>query len=225
VGENGEGKSTMVKLLLGLFAPDKGEMLIGGRKLDSLSHDERIALFGTVFQDFGRYSITLRENIAIGSLESKDDGARLSEVFLKTKIAGFASALPEKENTLLGKDFDGGTDLSGGQWQRVAMARALFGDKPFLILDEPTSQLDPMAESALYSEFAEIADGKTSLFITHRLGSTAITDRIVVIANGVVAQNGTHDELLAAGGLYADMYNAQKSWYSRNGEVAAHAWR
>jgi ATP-binding cassette subfamily B protein len=98
-----------------------------------------------------------------------------------------------------------------------------LGDKPFLILDEPTSQLDPLAESALYSEFADIADGKTSLFITHRLGSTAITDRIVVISNGVAAQIGTHGELLTAGGLYADMYNAQKSWYDRNGEVSAHA--
>ena len=103
--------------------------------------------------------------------------------------------------------------MSGGQWQRIALARALYGDKPILIFDEPTSQLDPLAESALYSEFAGIAGGKTSLFITHRLGSTAITDRIIVIAQGRAVQTGTHEELLRAGGIYADMFEAQRSWY------------
>ena len=224
VGENGEGKSTMVKLLLGLFTLDKGEIFIGKRKLESFSYEERLRLFGTVFQDFGRYSITLKENIVIGDLFSKDDDAKLSKILKKTKTDIFTKRLPEKENTLLGKDFEGGTDLSGGQWQRIAIARALFGNNPFLILDEPTSQLDPLAESALYSEFAEIADGRTSLFITHRLGSTAITDRIVVISKGVVAQIGTHEELLAAGGLYAEMYNAQKNWYDRNGEEHAYEY-
>lgn len=219
VGKNGEGKSTMVKLLLGLFTPDRGEILIGGKPLESYSYDQRVALFGTVFQDFGRYSITLKENVAIGGLGASGDGERLGEIFRQAKMEGFIADLPDKENTLLGRDFEGGTDLSGGQWQRIAMARALCGDKPFLILDEPTSQLDPLAESALYSEFAQIANGKTSLFITHRLGSTAITDKIIVISGGVAAQIGTHEGLLAQGGLYADMFNAQKSWYQRSGEA------
>ena len=104
-------------------------------------------------------------------------------------------------------------DVSGGQWQRIAIARAFMGDKPILLLDEPTSQLDPIAESELYREFAEMAEGKTAIFITHRLASTMITDRILVIQDGVVTQEGTHEQLMAEGGLYADMFNAQKQWY------------
>ncbi len=103
--------------------------------------------------------------------------------------------------------------MSGGQWQRIAIARAFMGDKPILLLDEPTSQLDPIAESQLYREFAEMAEGKTAIFITHRLASTMITDRILVIQDGVVTQEGVHEQLMTEGGLYADMFNAQKQWY------------
>lgn len=122
----------------------------------------------------------------------------------------------------MGRDFDGGRDLSGGQWQRIAIARAFMGDKPVLILDEPTSQLDPVAESNLYSEFAEMAKNKTAIFITHRLASTMITDKIYVIAEGKVQESGTHEELMQAGGLYAQMFEAQKQWYQK-GEVNAYA--
>lgn len=222
VGENGEGKSTMVKLLLGLFSPDKGEIFVGGKTLSTFSLEHRIKLFGTVFQDFSRFNITLKENIVIGGLSDVDDDSKLDNIIKKAGLFDTVENLPDKKESLLGKEFEGGTDLSGGQWQRVAMARALYGDKPILILDEPTSQLDPMAESALYGEFAQIANGKTSLFITHRLGSTAITDKIIVISGGVVAQTGTHDELLNSGGLYADMFESQKSWYNRTGKEAEH---
>ncbi len=216
MGKNGEGKSTIIKLLLGLFTPDQGEILIGGVPLTNLSLEQKINLFGTVFQDFNRFNLTLRENIVIGDLTHENDGAKLADALKKSKLDETIANLVDKEQTLLGKEFEGGTDLSGGQWQRIAMARALYGDKPILILDEPTSQLDPMAESALYSEFADIVRNKTALFITHRLGSTAITDKIIVISDGVVIQTGTHRELLAQRGLYAEMFESQKSWYNRS---------
>ncbi len=213
VGENGEGKSTVVKLLLRLFTPDRGEIRLGGQPLANYSRQVLNLVFGPVFQDFTRYSISLRENIGAGSIGDLTDKQRLRQAAHLGKVDEFAGDLPHGYDTLLGRDFDGGVDLSGGQWQRVAIARAFMGDKPILLLDEPTSQLDPIAESQLYREFADMADGKTALFITHRLASTMITDRILVIRDGIVSQAGTHAQLMAEGGLYADMFNAQKHWY------------
>lgn len=217
VGENGEGKSTMIKLLLGLFAPDRGEILINGRTLSDYSDRARGQIFGTVFQDFVRYSITVEENVMLGDLEHGDQEAYRRAV----KRAGaeeFINRLPNGKDTLLGRDFEGGVDLSGGQWQRIAMARALMGDKPVLILDEPTSQLDPVTESRLYQEFAEMAEEKTAVFITHRLASTMITDRIYVLSGGKVAECGSHGKLMERGGIYAEMFESQKKWYQQ-GEV------
>ncbi|MGE5578645.1 MAG: ABC transporter ATP-binding protein [Bacillota bacterium] len=213
VGENGQGKSTIVKLLLGLFEADRGEILLGGRPLNSYSRETRTRVFGPVFQDFVKYSISVRENIGIGYLDRMDDQETLDAAARKASVDEFAGDLPNGYDTLLGRDFEGGVDISGGQWQRIAVARAFMGDKPVLLLDEPTSQLDPIAESELYKEFAEMAEGKTAIFITHRLASTMITDRILVIQDGVVTQEGTHDELMLEGGLYADMFEAQKQWY------------
>ncbi|MDR2615003.1 MAG: ABC transporter ATP-binding protein/permease [Oscillospiraceae bacterium] len=209
VGQNGEGKTTLVKLLLGLFTPDSGEIRIGGVPLARFTQDARRRMFGAVFQDFNRYSVTLEENVAVGDITKLGDTSAIDAAIAK------AGADAAERGTLLGREFEGGVDISGGQWQRVAIARAFMGDKPILILDEPTSQLDPMAESALYGEFAELSAGKTALFITHRLGSTAITDRILVIADGRVTQSGDREQLLREGGLYADMWNAQKQWYER----------
>ena len=217
VGENGEGKTTMVKLLLGLFEPDSGEIRIGGRSLSEYSREALQMMFGAVFQDFIRYNLTLEENVAAGDIGKLNDEHAVSSAMKKAKVDIIADELTEGKKTLLGRDFKGGVDISGGQWQRVAIARAFMGEKPVLILDEPTSQLDPMAESQLYREFSEMSLGKTALFITHRLGSTAITDRILVISNGCVIQTGSREELLATGGLYADMWNAQKQWYEEKG--------
>lgn len=219
VGENGKGKTTMIKLLLGLFQPDSGQIRIGGRPITDYSQAVREKLFGPVFQDFVKYSISLSENIGIGDIKNVNDMSEIKAAMKKAKVDSFAKKLPKGCDTLLNRDFDGGVDLSGGQWQRIAIARAFMGDKPILILDEPTSQLDPMAESEIYSEFAEISAGKTSIFITHRLGSTMITDRILVIDNGRVVQSGSHDELMSQGGLYADMFNSQKQWYIKNREA------
>jgi ATP-binding cassette, subfamily B, bacterial len=226
VGENGEGKTTMVKLLLRLFEPDRGDILLGGRPIGSYSRQALTAVFGPVFQDFNRYSITLRENIGVGFIDQLDDEARIAYAARKGKVDRFAQDLPDGYDTVLGRDFEGGVDISGGQWQRVAIARAFMGDKPVLLLDEPTSQLDPVAESQLYREFADMANGKTAIFITHRLASTMITDRILVIQHGVVSQEGAHEQLMATGGLYAEMFEAQKHWYhqpSREWSGAAYA--
>ena len=223
VGRNGEGKTTMIKLLLGLFRPDSGEIRVGGKPLGRYTQAARRRLFGPVFQDFARYSISFAENVGAGDAERVGDREAVAAAMRKAKADAIAEYLPDGADTLLGRDFEGGVDLSGGQWQRVAIARAFMGDKPILILDEPTSQLDPMAESLLYSEFMEVSEGRTAIFITHRLGSTVIADRIVVVEDGRVAQSGTHGELMERGGLYAEMFNAQKQWYIKDGEEARHA--
>jgi len=208
----------MVKLLLGLFKPDSGQILIGGKPLSLYTQAARYRMFGAVFQDFVRYSVSFAENVGVGDVDQIDNDKALGAALRKSKADSFAHDLKNGKETLLGRDFEGGVDLSGGQWQRVAIARAFMGDKPIMILDEPTSQLDPMAESEIYSDFAEMSSGKTTVFITHRLGSTFITDRILVITDGKIAQSGTHDELMSDGGLYADMFNAQKQWYTHNDE-------
>jgi len=227
VGENGEGKSTMIKLLLGLFSPDKGEILVGGKKLDDYPLSVRTKIFGPVFQDFPRYSITLKENIGIGDIDGIDNEEKIKAAAKKGKADEFAEKFEKNYETLLGRDFEGGVDISGGQWQRIAISRAFMGGKPVLLLDEPTSQLDPMAEANLYNEFAGMVENKTAVFITHRLGSTMITDRIFVISDGKIEETGTHDELMKTDGIYSRMFNAQKQWYHKNdndeGEVIANA--
>jgi ATP-binding cassette subfamily B protein len=220
VGENGEGKSTMIKLLLGLFVPDKGEILVGGKKLNDYPLSVRTKIFGPVFQDFSRYSLTLKENIGIGDIDKINDDEKIKEAAQKGKVDVFAEKFEKGYDTLLGRDFEGGVDISGGQWQRIAISRAFMGNKPVLLLDEPTSQLDPVAEADLYNEFADMAENKTAIFITHRLGSTMITDRIFVISDGKIKETGTHDELMQADGIYASMFNAQKQWYKKEEEAA-----
>jgi len=220
VGENGEGKSTMIKLLLGLFSPDKGEILVGGKKLDDYPLHVRTKIFGPVFQDFPKYSITLKENIGIGDIDEIENDEKIKTAAAKGKADEFTEKFENSYDTLLGRDFEGGVDISGGQWQRIAIARAFMGGKPILLLDEPTSQLDPMAEANLYNEFAGMVENKTAVFITHRLGSTMITDRIFVIHGGKIEEVGTHDELMKTNGIYSTMFNAQKQWYKHDGEEA-----
>lgn len=216
VGENGEGKSTMIKLLLGLFTPDKGEILVGGKNLAEYPLHLRTKIFGSVFQDFSRYSITVRENIGVGDIDSLSQEEKIKTAARKGKVDTFAEKLQSGYDTLLGRDFKDGTDLSGGQWQRIAISRAFMGNKPVLLLDEPTSQLDPMAEAELYHEFSQMAENKTALFITHRLGSTRITDRILVIAEGKITESGTHEELMKTGSIYPAMFRSQKQWYQHD---------
>lgn len=213
VGENGEGKSTIVKLILGLFLPDKGEILIGGKKLNEYPLHIRAKIFGPVFQDFQKYSMTVKENIGIGNVEEMNNEEKIKAAAEKGKADKFTDRMSKGYDTLLGRDFEGGVDISGGQWQRIAISRAFMGNKQILLLDEPTSQLDPMAEADLYRDFADLVDDKTALFITHRLGATMITDTIFVINEGKVAEAGTHDELMHINGIYSKMFSTQKQWY------------
>ncbi len=219
VGENGEGKSTIIKLLLGLFKPNKGEILVGGKAINYYTPEEKSKLFGTVFQDFGRYNISLKENIGIGDIENINNLEQIEKAANKAKVNEFINILNEGYDTLVGREFVGGQDISGGQWQRIAIARAFMSGKNILILDEPTSSLDPIAESQLYKEFAEMVENKSAILITHRLASTMITDKVFVIKDGRVYEKGNHKELMNVNGIYANMFNSQKQWYQKDKEV------
>jgi ATP-binding cassette subfamily B protein len=214
VGANGAGKSTLVKLLAGLYPKYRGEILINGRELRSIPPDELKAFFSIVHQDFARYAVSLEDNIALGAGLGLD-AARpdISRAAGLVNIGEIAGGLPGGMAAVIGKEVPGGQDISGGQWQRVAMARALARDAPLVILDEPTAALDPIGESGVYQHFEEISRNRTTVLISHRLGSTKLADEIIVLDGGAVAELGSHEALMARGGIYAEMYEAQRSWY------------
>ena len=212
VGINGAGKTTVTKLLTGLYDNYEGEILLNGRELRTYSQAELKALFAVVYQDFAKYYIPLKDNIALGNVLNFND----QEVQQVASIIGLdeeVKDLPMGYDTPLGKIIEGGVDLSGGQWQKVAIARALYNPAQNRILDEPTAALDPVAESNIYEMFGRISKGKSTIFITHRLGAAKLADQIIVIDDGQVKEQGTHDELLKLGGIYAEMFEAQRSWY------------
>ncbi|MBR5519092.1 MAG: ABC transporter ATP-binding protein [Clostridia bacterium] len=212
VGANGAGKTTITKLILGLYGNYEGKILLNGKELREWSYADRKAIFSALLQDFAHFSLTMRENIALGALPNPDSVDFETAVRL-SGLTETVAELPSGLDSPLGKLDEGGVDLSGGQWQRVAMARTIAGNRPFCILDEPTAALDPLAESRLYEEFGELAKSKTTIFITHRLGSVHLADEIIVLHDGVVAEQGSFAELEAQNGLFAEMYAAQKSWY------------
>lgn len=212
VGINGAGKTTITKLLTGLYDNFEGEILINGKSIREYSQAQLKALFSVVYQDFARYSITMKDNIALGNvLKHEEEGIQqaASLIGLDEAIAN----LPQGMDTPLGKIKENGMDLSGGQWQRVAIARALYNPAQVCILDEPTAALDPIAESNIYKMFARISQGKSTIFITHRLGAARLADEIIVVDQGRVAEQGSHDQLLSQGGIYREMFDAQRSWY------------
>ena len=210
VGVNGAGKTTMTKLMTGLYRDFKGEILLNGRDIRTYDAKALKSLCSAVFQDFARYQVPARDSIAVG-LPARE--ARVEDAVRAVGLRDAIDALPNGLDTPLGKIYEDGQDLSGGEWQRVAIARALVSGAPVRILDEPTAALDPMSESRFYEQFAGMSRGVTTLFISHRLGSTRLADRIFVIDGGRIAEEGTQAELLAAGGLFADMFEAQRSWY------------
>lgn len=217
VGVNGAGKTTITKLITGLYDNYSGEILLNGRNLRSYSQGELKAFFNVVYQDFARYHISLRENIALGDQNRGAgvvNGFSVKEAASELDLADVIAKLPQGLNTPLGKIKEGGQDLSGGEWQRVAMARAVYNPAPFRILDEPTAALDPLSESRLYGQFERISQDKTTILISHRLGSTKLADLIFVIDQGRIAEQGSHEELMAHSGIYAEMYESQRGWYS-----------
>ena len=213
VGKNGAGKTTLIKLLLGLYRPTEGRIVVDGVDLNELAPDDWYRRFGTVFQDFVRYETTVRENIVFGWLEGRDDTRALAATVARSGADEVVAALPDGLDTRLGKEFHAGVDLSVGQWQKLAIARAYFRPADILILDEPASALDAKAEAAVYEHFARMAEASTVLLISHRLGSCRIADRILVLREGALVEQGTHAELLAAGGEYATLYRLQAAWY------------
>lgn len=213
VGRNGAGKTTITKLLTGLYSEYEGEILINGRDLRQYTAGELKALFSVVYQDFAKYSISLEDNIALGDISGVDTASRIPESVRQAGLQETLQGLKTGLKTPLGKILGGGQDISGGQWQRVAIARSLISRAPVKILDEPTAALDPVSESRVYGEFEKLMKGKTTIFISHRLGSTKLADEILVIDGGQVRERGSHDELLKINGQYAGMFETQRGWY------------
>jgi len=212
VGENGAGKSTIIKLLCRLYKPDSGRILINGMDIQMVDAAALRRVFSVVFQDFCKYTMTLRENIAFGDLTKLNDDNALHDA-LKM---GLANGIAELD-TPLGKLEEDGVDISGGQWQRIAVARACLPDSAFVILDEPTASLDPVAESNMYHSFAEVLKNRGCIMISHRLASARMADKIVVLSDGIVIETGGHEDLMSASGLYARMYESQSAWYLKGG--------
>jgi ATP-binding cassette subfamily B protein len=219
VGENGSGKTTLAKVLAGLYQPQSGRVLLGGTDLSTCPIDEVTAEVGLLLQDFVRYRLSARDNIIFGAPEKPVDDERVVQAAERADAHGLLSALPEGYGTQLGPEFLGGSDLSGGQWQRVALARAFYRDAPLLILDEPTSALDARAEAALFDRIRELQRGRTVILISHRFSSVRSADRIHVLHEGDVVESGSHDELMALGGRYAELYALQAAAYGADSDA------
>ena len=213
VGRNGAGKSTLVKLMLRLYQPDAGVILLDGIPLQDYAIEDLRKKTSVVFQDFAKFYLSIRDNIALGDL-SKGQNDWIESAAKKAQVDDFANELPRGYDTLLGKHFDGGVELSGGQWQRISLARAFVRDADLIVLDEPSSALDPIAESHLYERFKDLTNDKSALFITHRLGSVRIADKIIVLSEGKIVGIGSHNELMAAEGDYAVLFRTQAENYA-----------
>ncbi|MDM3859853.1 MAG: ABC transporter ATP-binding protein [Aphanizomenon gracile PMC644.10] len=213
VGENGAGKTTLVKLLTRLYDPTTGRIIVDGIDLRDLNLEQWRQQIAGVFQDFGHYSLTVGENIALGNLAALEHRDILRYAVEKADIVKLVDDFPSGEDTQLGKQF-GGTELSGGQWQKLALARAFVRKQAqLLLLDEPTAALDPRSECDFYLRFVELAEGKTTILITHRLASVRMADRILVLKDGHLIEDGTHQELLQLGGEYTALWNMQVEQY------------
>lgn len=215
VGHNGAGKSTFIKLLSGLYEPTEGRILLDGRDIRSLPREELRARLSVAFQDFNQYQLDARENIAFGSVMHRDDEDRVQEAVSQGGASEIVAALPSGIDTQLGRWFPGGVELSGGQWQRIALARAFMRkEADVLVLDEPTAALDIDAEAEVFERVRTLSHGKTLLLISHRFANVRLADRIVVLDKQGIHEDGTHGELMARRGMYADMFNKQAQGYA-----------
>lgn len=211
VGRNGAGKTTLIKLLCRLYEPTSGYITLNGIDIRKYSYKEYTQAFSVVFQDFHLFSLPLDENIAAGT---EIDEAALQSSLAKVGLTDRVQQLPQGVRTRLYNNNGSGVDLSGGEAQRTAIARALYKDAPFVILDEPTAALDPIAEAEIYEQFSQMISGKTAVYISHRMSSCKFCDRIIVLDHGRIAEDGTHDTLLANHGIYANLYETQAQYYT-----------
>ncbi|WP_199614023.1 ABC transporter ATP-binding protein [Paenibacillus alkalitolerans] len=212
-GENGAGKSTLCLLLLGLYRPTQGRILIDGIDLADIDPASWRKTAAAVFQNYVRYQLTAEENIGFGEVERLTDAEKVEEAASQSGIHPVIDQFPNRYGTLLGKQYEESRDLSGGQWQKVAISRAYFRDAGLLILDEPAAALDAYSEFEVYKQFSEISEGKTVLIVSHRLGSARLADRIFFLKNGRLAESGSHDQLLNLNGEYAALFGIQSQWY------------
>ncbi|WP_428686103.1 ABC transporter ATP-binding protein [Reyranella sp.] len=213
VGENGAGKTTLVKLLTRLYDPDEGRILLDGRDLRDYGLDELRGSMGVIFQDFVRYNLPAGDNIAVGRVEARDDHERIARAAGRSQADEVIARLPRGYDQMIGKRFKNGVELSGGEWQKIAIARAYMREAEVLILDEPTAALDARAEFEVFQRFKELSKGKTAVLISHRFSSVRMADRILVLAEGKVEAQGTHEELVAQEGRYAELFELQAAGY------------
>ena len=213
IGKNGEGKTTLVKLMTRLYDPVEGQVLLDGVDLREYNLEDLYREIGVIFQDFMRYEMTARENIAVGRIDEINNLPLLKTAADKSMADEVIERLPRDYEQMLGRRFENGVDLSGGEWQKIALARAYLRDAQVLILDEPTAALDARSEFEVFQRFAELTAGKSALFISHRFSTVRMADRIVVLENGKIAEDGNHEELLNLGGRYAEMFEMQAASY------------
>ena len=213
VGRNGAGKTTLVKLLTRLYDPDEGEILIGERNIKEYGLEELREQVGVIFQDYVRYNMKANENIGMGRVAEIENQALITGAAQKSGAASVIEKLEEGYESMLGRWFDKGVQLSGGEWQKVALARAFIRDARILVLDEPTSALDPQAEYDVFNRFRQLTEGKTAIFISHRFSTVRLADRIFVIEQGILHESGSHRELMDLNGRYAELFNLQAEAY------------
>ena len=211
VGRNGSGKTTLIKLLCRLYEPDSGRILLNGIDIRYFEYKEYVQLFSVVFQDFHLFAYPIGENIA-GSRHVDEERAwdALEKAGMKERVM----EMEDKLDTLLYKNTGEGVEISGGEAQKLALARALYKDAPFVVLDEPTAALDPFAEAEVYEHFKELVRDRTSIYISHRMSSCKFCDEILVLDEGKIAERGTHSELLERNGIYAGLYRTQAQYYA-----------
>jgi len=213
IGENGQGKTTIVKLITRLYDPTEGQVLLDGVDLREYDLEDLYREIGVIFQDFMRYEMTAWENIAVGKIEEVENKPLLEQAAHKSLADEVVAKLGAGYEQMLGRRFEGGVDLSGGEWQKIALARAYLRDAQLLVLDEPTAALDARSEYQVFQRFAELTAGKMALFISHRFSTVRMADRIVVLENGNIAEEGTHEKLTRMGGRYAELFELQAASY------------
>lgn len=218
VGLNGAGKTTLVKLLTRLYDPTEGRILLDGKDIKEYDVRELYNLFGIIFQDFGKYAVTAAENIAFGNIDKEEDREKVEECARQANAEDYIARLPEGYDTPLTRIFEKeGIELSGGQWQKLAIARAFYRDSEIMILDEPTASLDPMAEQEIFNQFDTLREGKTTIFVSHRLSSAVIASKILVLEYGELIEEGNHHELMEKKGKYYNLFTTQAKRYLEGG--------